>query len=158
MTQEQRPLAALFTQVEISAGGQTSQVTGPDSNLLQVQLLRELLKAQDRTNELLEELVTHVGQPQRQRASELAQWKQANPRLAHDCRIAAETLSRVQTEFLQTLANEVEENGEVLMDGEFMLTEFVDRFGPRLAHLNGVLQVLSQLGNSPAPTNDPATP
>jgi len=31
------------------------------------------------------------------------------------------------------------------MDGEFMLNEFVDRFGPRLAHLNGVLQVLSQL-------------
>ena len=32
-----------------------------------------------------------------------------------------------------------------MMDGEFMLNEFVDRFGPRLAHLNGVLQVLSQL-------------
>ena len=34
---------------------------------------------------------------------------------------------------------------EALLDGEFMLNEFVDRFGPRLAHLNGVLQVLSQL-------------
>jgi hypothetical protein len=30
-----------------------------------------------------------------------------------------------------------------------MLNEFVDRFGPRLAHLNGVLQVLSQLGATP---------
>jgi hypothetical protein len=28
-----------------------------------------------------------------------------------------------------------------------MLNEFVDRFGPRLAHLNGVLQVLAQLGS-----------
>ena len=29
---------------------------------------------------------------------------------------------------------------------------FIDRFGPRLAHLNGVLQVLSQLGgNIPQP-------
>jgi hypothetical protein len=26
-----------------------------------------------------------------------------------------------------------------------MLNEFVDRFGPRIAHLNGLLQVLSQL-------------
>jgi hypothetical protein len=31
-----------------------------------------------------------------------------------------------------------------------MLNEFVDRFGPRLAHLNGVLQVLAQL-SAPAP-------
>jgi hypothetical protein len=37
-----------------------------------------------------------------------------------------------------------------MMDGEYMLNEFVDRFGPRLAHLNGVLQVLSQLSSMPA--------
>jgi hypothetical protein len=154
MSQEQRPLAALFTQVDISAGAQTSQTASPGVDIACLQVLRELLKAQDRTNELLEELVSQVGQPQRQRAAELAQWKQANPRLARDCRVAAETLSRVQTEFLQTLTNEVQENGDVLIDGEFMLTEFVDRFGPRLAHLNGVLQVLSQLGNSPAPANN----
>jgi hypothetical protein len=41
------------------------------------------------------------------------------------------------------------------MDGEFMLNEFVDRFGPRLAHLNGVLQVLTQLGSTPNPANTP---
>ncbi|HVA51250.1 MAG TPA: hypothetical protein VNH11_33220, partial [Pirellulales bacterium] len=59
-------------------------------------------------------------------------------------------LSRVQTEFLATLTQEVNENAEVLCDGEFMLNEFVDRFGPRLAHLNGVLQVLAQLSAVPA--------
>ncbi|MBI3462719.1 MAG: hypothetical protein HY000_06610 [Planctomycetes bacterium] len=158
MTQEQRPIASLFTQVDISAGTHTSQAAGSANEFAQLQLLSELVKAQQRTNELLEELVSQVGQPQRQRTAELAQWKQANPRLARDCRVAAETLSRVQTEFLQSLANEVQENGDALMDGEFMLTEFVDRFGPRLAHLNGVLQVLSQLGNTPAPANNPATP
>jgi len=158
MAHEQNPIASLFTQVDISAGTHTSQTAGSASEIAQLQLLRELLKAQDRTNELLEELVSQIGQPQRQRATELAQWKQANPHLARDCRVAAETLSRVQTEFLQTLANEVQENGDVLIDGEFMLTEFVDRFGPRLAHLNGVLQVLSQLANTPAPANNSATP
>jgi hypothetical protein len=40
----------------------------------------------------------------------------------------------------------------LLIDGEFMFNEFVDRHGPRLAHLNGVLQVLAQLGN-PAMTS-----
>ena len=34
-----------------------------------------------------------------------------------------------------------------LADADFMLNEFIDRFGPRMAHLNGVLQVLSALSN-----------
>ena len=37
---------------------------------------------------------------------------------------------------------------EAIRSGDFMLNEFVDRFGPRLAHLNGVLQVLSQLSST----------
>jgi hypothetical protein len=51
------------------------------------------------------------------------------------------------------MTEEINENSDVLMDGEFMLNEFVDRYGPRLAHLNGVLQVLAQLSTAPAPTN-----
>ena len=38
-------------------------------------------------------------------------------------------------------------NGDGIVDSEYLLNELVDRYGPRLAHLNGVLQVLSQLGN-----------
>lgn len=124
----------------------------------QTHLLREILSAQDRQNELLEELVSQLGAAQRQRATELGQWKQANPQLARYCRMAAESLSRVQTEFLSSLTQEINENFEVLLDGEFMLNEFVDRFGPRLAHLNGLLQVLSQLSSTPSPTNTPNSP
>ena len=119
-------------------------------------LLTRLVDGQERQNKLLEELVNHLSATQRQRASELGQWKEANPDLARGCRTAAETLSRVQTQFLEHLTEEVSENADVLLDGEFMLNEFVDRFGPRLAHLNGVLQVLSQL--SSAPNSGNATP
>ena len=45
------------------------------------------------------------------------------------------------------------ELSEGYLEGDFLLNEFVDRYGPRLAHLNGVLQVLSQLSNTPAATN-----
>jgi hypothetical protein len=112
--------------------------------------LRNILTAQDRQNELLEELVNQLGAAQRQRTAELGQWKQANPDLARSCRIAAESLSQVQVEFLNTMTREINENADALMDGEFMLNEFVDRFGPRLAHLNGVLQILAQLSSTPA--------
>ena len=114
-----------------------------------VDLLRQLVIGQDRQNELLEELTEQINATQRQRAAELGQWKEHNPVLARRCRIAAETLGRVQNEFIETLATEVNENADSLMDGEFVLNEFVDRFGPRLAHLNGVLQMLSQLSSLP---------
>lgn len=116
-------------------------------------LLRSILASQDRQNELLEELVNQFSAAQRQRAVELGQWKQANPELARGCRMAAEALAQVQLEFLNGMTREINENSDVLMDGDFMLNEFVDRFGPRLAHLNGVLQVLAQLGSTPNPTN-----
>jgi hypothetical protein len=72
------------------------------------------------------ELIAHLGEPDRQRRFFI------EPRI--------------------TLLDALREDPDVLMDGEFMLNEFIDRYGPRLAHLNGVLQVLAQLGNTPAPT------
>ena len=121
-------------------------------------LLRQMLAGQDRQNELLEELVGQISSTQRQRANELGQWKQANPRLARSCRIAAEALGKVQTEFLDGLTQEINENYENLMEGEFLLNEFVDRFGPRLAHLNGLLQILSQLSAATNPADAPNSP
>ena len=139
-------LASLFSQVDVTTGSQ------PQSNLSsseeQTELLREVLVAQDRTNELLEELVGFLTAQHKQRASELNDWRQANPGLADSCREAAETLSDVQAEFLDRMTSEVDESKEDLVYGEFMLTEFVDRYGPRLAHLNGVIQALAQLGGN----------
>jgi exonuclease VII large subunit len=145
MSNEQSHLSGVF-RIDVSAEGQPTQAGVPvDANLVVIALLRQMLQSQEKQNQLLEQLVQQNMQAQKQRTSELQQWKDANPRLAKSCRRAAETLSRVQTEFLQTLTLEVEDNEDALMDGDFMLSEFVDRFGPRLAHLNGVLQVLAQL-------------
>jgi hypothetical protein len=136
--------------IDVSADASSSQLDDKmDTGDLIVALLRQVISNQDQQNQLLRELNNQLSSSQRQRAQELGQWKEANPDLAQCCRSAAETLSHVQTQFLQNLTEEIEMNGECLMDGEFMLNEFVDRFGPRLAHLNGVLQVLSQLSNTP---------
>jgi hypothetical protein len=113
-----------------------------------IDLLRQLVAGQQQQIRLLEELVHQQVAVNKQRASELQQWKNANPELARSCRRAAETLSRVQTQFLDVLTEEVADSEDHLIEGEFMLNEFVDRFGPRLAHLNGVLQVLAQLGSA----------
>jgi ferric-dicitrate binding protein FerR (iron transport regulator) len=113
-----------------------------------------LVAGQQQQNQLLQQLIQQQSAVQEQRASELQQWKDANPELSRACREAAETLSRVQTRFLDSLTEEIADGEEGLEESEFMLNEFVDRFGPRLAHLNGVLQVLAQLGTGePTPSN-----
>ena len=131
-----------------------SAASGLDQAAEQTRLLREILNAQDRNNELLEELITQVGAHHRQRQAELGQWKQANPRLARSCKAAADALGKVQAEFLDNLTREVNDTAEDMLDGDFVLNEFIDRYGPRLAHLNGVLQVLSQLSSVPNPANN----
>ena len=151
MTNDPSSKPPLFSQIDVANSGFPSQppasgISGSEA----ASVLRDILAAQDRQNELLEELVGQLSAQQRQRAAEIGQWKQANPDLARNCRIAAEALSKVQTEYLVGLTEEINENFETLRDGEFMLNEFIDRFGPRLAHLNGLLQVLSQLSTNPA--------
>jgi len=136
--------------IDVSADASSSQLDDKmDTGDMIVALLRQVISNQDQQNQLMRELNNQMSAAQRQRTQELCQWKDANPDLAQSCRSAAETLSRVQTQFLQTLTEEIDMHEDCLMDGEFMLNEFVDRFGPRLAHLNGVLQVLSQLSNTP---------
>ncbi len=119
----------------------------------QTELLREVLSAQDRTNELLEELSSVLAANQKQRATELQQWRNAHPALAGACREAAEALTRVQIEYLQRMTEEINDTSDDMVEGEFLLNEFVDRFGPRLAHLNGVIQVLGQLSSVPDAAN-----
>ena len=157
-----RPRQPLFSQIDVTQPSAyappaaASDTEGQDGE--QSYLLRQILAGQDRQNELLEELVNLLGSAQKQRAAELGQWKQANPHLAKSCRSAAEALSKVQTEFLDGMTEEIQENFDALIGGEYTLNEFVDRFGPRMAHLNGLLQVLSQLSavqNQPNAPNSP---
>ena len=146
------PPASLFTQVDITAGTHVPRpLSSQHAQEEQLSLLRNVLSAQDRTNELLEEIVGNMGAVHRQRTSELAQWKDANPALAESCRYAAEALTRVQVAYLDQITREVNDNEENMVDGEYALNEFVDRFGPRLAQLNGVIQVLATLSNTPNP-------
>ncbi len=147
----------LFTQVDISAG--TVAQAGPvaTGDVAETNgLLRELVALQRKQCDLLVELLAQVSLQQRQRTAELKAWKEANPELARSCRRAAESLSKVHTEFLSSLAQEAADNAEDFSDSEYALGEFIDRYGPRLAHFNGVLQLFAQLG-APLPQSEPTS-
>ena len=142
---ESRPISSLFGTIDVSANPNSATDTRLSTEELVVGLLRQVVNSQERQTKLMEEMVGHLGAAQRQRMQELGAWKDQHPKLAQNCKAAAETLAKVQTEFLETITQEVSSSDDSLIDSEFMLSEFVDRFGPRLAHLNGILQVLAQL-------------
>jgi len=147
----------VFTQFEISASSVASgsnPALNADPNETN-RLLRDMIALQMKSCELLAELVNQVSLQQRQRVAELKAWKEANPELATSCRQAAESLSKVHTEFLASIARDAAENAEDFTDSEYALGEFIDRYGPRLAHFNGVLQLFAQLG-APLPQTGPA--
>ena len=151
MSTSRHPLPPLFSQLDVSTGSHPQPVHSLRED--HTELLREILAAQDRTNELLEELGSTMAATQKQRANELNQWRNAHPALASACREAAEALTRVQIDYLDRLTEEINDTSEDLVEGDFMLNEFIDRYGPRLAHLNGVIQVLAQLSSVPNPAN-----
>ncbi len=148
-------LPPVYTQFDISANsvppGRQPGGEGMSQQLLaeSVVLQRQQCALLTRQCELLTELAAQVSLQQRQRAAELKAWKDANPDLAQACRRAAESLAKVHTEFLAGIATEAFDNAENYSDSEYALGEFIDRYGPRLAHFNGVLQLFAQLGAAP---------
>ena len=107
MASDPRTVATIFTQLDTTLSAHPgSAASGLSHEAEQTRLLREILNGQDRQNELLEELISQVGAHHRQRQAELGQWKQANPGLAKSCKLAADALSKVQAEFLDSLTRE----------------------------------------------------
>lgn len=144
MSLEPHPISPMF-RIDVSPDAEPTPPASTERVI--IELLRQLVAGQQQQNRLLDSIVNHQNAAGQQRTDELTQWREANPELAEKCRSAAEVLSRVQGEFLESLADEVVDSEDYLVEGDFMMNEFIDRFGPRMAHLNGVLQVLAQLSS-----------
>jgi hypothetical protein len=144
MSYDHQPISPIF-RIDVSPDSEPLASLSP--NQMMADLLRQLVVGQAQQNSMLETLIRQNKAASEQRAEELSQWRGANSELASKCRSAAEILSRVQAEFLNSMVDEINENDEYLIEGDFMMNDFLDRFGPRMAHLNGVLQVLAQLGS-----------
>src|SRR3954453_859529 len=115
MTQPTRTPTPLYTQVDITSNATSTPTPISGTSVEQNRLLHGILMALDRQNEMMEELICQVSAGQKQRNTELAQWKEANPKLAKSCKFASEALAKVQTEFLATLTTEINDNPDVLI-------------------------------------------
>jgi hypothetical protein len=157
MSHDPRLFSPIFS-IDVSADQHAVAASNKiDANELIVGLLKQLVDGQQREIKLLEEVAHFVGIHHKQRQQEIHQWKQTNPDLARSCRLATESLVKVQNEFIHKLTEEAVDSHETMIDSEYMLQEFIDRFGPRIAHLGGVLHMVSSLSaQKEAATAEPA--
>ena len=159
MSAPENPSSASWTyRMEVSPTGQNSSgsVQGPNDPVV---LLHHLVNLQNQTLDVLrqnlemsrQELeltreIVQVNREQRARQSaELERWQNGHQRVLDASREALGRLEQVHASLIGEMADYVEENHENLVDGDFALSDFVDRFGPRLAHLNTMLAVLRPL-------------
>lgn len=115
-----------------------------------IALLQKLVAGQENQSQLLFSIGRLVQLLQEQavqqaQAANTNEWKASHPELAAKCHKATNTLGRVQAKYIQDLTEEILENEDLLVEGGFSLREFIDQHGMRLAQLNGMVSMLSQL-------------
>jgi phage-related minor tail protein len=146
--------------MEVSPTGQSPTSTPPPNpNNDPVVLLHALLTLQSQTLEVQKQILqtqqhqleltkeaTQVAREQRARQiGELERWQNGHERVIDQCRESLGQLEQVHSSLMGELVNYVAENHENLLEGDYSLTDFVDKFGPRLAHLNTMLAILRPL-------------
>lgn len=143
--------------MEVSPTGQAPASPAPQgdpSALLQLlvnlqnqnlELQRQLLDMQRQQLELTRESTQFLRDQRARQVAELERWQNGHAGILDDCKEALGRLEQVHASLMHSLAEYVEEYHENLLEGDFSLSDFVDRFGPRLAHLNTMLAVLRPL-------------
>jgi small-conductance mechanosensitive channel len=145
--------------MEVSPTGQSPTSNPGNPNGDPVALLHALVALQSQTLDVQRQILQHqqqqlelaresaqIAREQRARQiAELERWQAGHEQVIEQCRDSLGQLEQVHSALMGELVNHVADNHENLVDGEFALTDFVDRFGPRLAHLNTMLAVLRPL-------------
>jgi chromosome segregation ATPase len=113
-----------------------------------LEIQRQILENQRQQLELAREAAQVAREQRARQVAELERWQNGHEHVLEHCKETLTNLEQVHAALMGEMANYVSENHENLLDGEFALTDFVDRFGPRLAHLNTMLAVLRPLAAS----------
>lgn len=96
----------------------------------------DLTLAVNRLADLIEKQVN-------QKTDAVRQWREKNPQLSQRCKQGAVKFVEVMNGLLEDMLLQVEDEDGL---NSFTLGEFIDKFGPRLVHLNNLVQTLTTLG------------
>lgn len=108
-------------------------------------LQRQALEMQRQQLELTRESAQIAREQRARQVAELERWQVGHEGVLDHCRETLGRLEQVHASLMADMADHVADNHENLVEGDFALSDFVDRFGPRLAHLNTMLAILRPL-------------
>lgn len=157
MSDQPVPPSRTAIQVDVSAGSPLPP-SASSADQVQIELLKQLQQLNSLAKEQLEltrQMVVLNQNVQQQRQQAVKKWRKENPYLTKQCAQAVKIFEGVHKAFLSELAEHIMDNGEDLVDAEFVLNEFVDRFGPRLIHVNSVMNLLQNLGGEEQGKSEP---
>jgi phage-related minor tail protein len=106
---------------------------------------RQILENSKAQLDLAKEAAQIARDQRTRQIGELERWQTSHNYVIDDCKTALGQLESVHASLMGEMASYVDEHHENLVEGDFALSDFVDRFGPRLAHLNTMLAVLRPL-------------
>lgn len=151
MAEAWRQVGSIVTSVDVSPSVGS---VGPDAGLQGFDamntLLREIYYLQRQQLEISRELLLLTKEHRQRQQAELEAWQRENQGVVERSRDALSALVRIHSATLGDMADYVNDNACIMQESEFALSEFVDKFGPRLHHLSAVLSVLKQV-STPAP-------
>lgn len=110
-----------------------------------LELLRQTAEMHRQTLELTREAAQIARDQRARQIADLERWQNSHEPVIDNCRTALGQLEQVHAALMGEMSGYVDDNHENLVEGDFALSDFVDRFGPRLAHLNTMLAVLRPL-------------
>src|SRR4051794_9244790 len=94
-----------------------------------LELQRQMLEQQRQQLELTRELVQVSREQRARQMAELERWQSGHEGVLESCRESLGQLEQVHAALMGELTASIKDNYENLLDGEFALTDFVDRFG-----------------------------
>ncbi|MDE2506725.1 MAG: hypothetical protein KGM43_05910 [Planctomycetota bacterium] len=110
-----------------------------------IEMQRQVIELQRQQLELVRESAQIAREQRARQVAEIERWQAGHEGVVEACRESLGKLEHVHAALMGELGVYVEENYENLLEGDYSLSDFVDRFGPRLAHLNTILAVLRPL-------------
>jgi hypothetical protein len=115
------------------------------------ELLRQMLEVQREQAAHLRAFLTAHDGVARWRAF-LARWREDFPDLSEACRQAMPILERTYGKLIAELTEHLSQNGSDVLDNDFDLQEFLDRYGMRLTQLGTILNMVAPFAEAGSPS------
>jgi hypothetical protein len=146
--------ASMVFQFDMSAIAYPSLASTSASTAEVPELLRQMVEVQrEQLAHLRAFLNAHDGVA-RWRAF-LSRWKDDFADLPDTCKQAMPVLERTYAKLIAELTEHLSQNGSEVLENDFALQEFLDRYGMRLTQLGTILNLVAPFADAGSPSGSP---